>query len=78
MKLQEHERAVLTEDIPGEGLKAGDLGTIIHVHGDGIAYVLEFFSVEGDTVAIATAEASQVRPVERDEINHIRKMESAA
>ena len=33
--LKEHDRIVLTCDIPGEGLEAGDVGTIVHVHRHG-------------------------------------------
>src|ERR1051325_6565725 len=32
MKIKEHECVVLTADLPGEGLKAGDLGTVVHIH----------------------------------------------
>ena len=33
--LEEHDRIVLTDDVAEPGLKAGDVGTIVHVHRDG-------------------------------------------
>ena len=33
-----HDRIVLTEDIAVAGLKAGDVGTIVHVHRGGEAF----------------------------------------
>ena len=42
---------------------AGDVGTVVHVYPDGAAYEVEFFTPDGDTVAVVTVEASGVRPV---------------
>ena len=39
---KEHERIVLISDILVEGLVAGDVGTIVHVHPRGEAFVVEF------------------------------------
>jgi hypothetical protein len=30
--LKEHDRVVLTADVPAERLKAGDVGTIVHIY----------------------------------------------
>ena len=38
----EHERAILTVDLPEHHLKAGDVGTIVHVYGEGQGYEMEF------------------------------------
>ncbi len=61
--IKEHSRVVLTTGVPGEELEAGDVGTVVHVYGDGRAYEVEFTTLEGKTAAVATVEASQVRPV---------------
>ena len=50
----------------------GDVGTVIHVYKQGIAFEIEFLTLDGETVAIATLEASQVRPVQKREITHAR------
>jgi len=39
-------------------LKEGDVGTVVHVYKKGKAFEVEFFTLHGETVAIATLEAS--------------------
>ena len=59
----EHEQIVLTADVLGDDgkeLKPGDVGTIIHVHPDQEAFVVEFMSLDGGTVAIATVLPSRM------------------
>jgi hypothetical protein len=70
--IKEHDRVVLTKAIPDQGLAAGDVGTVVHVHKKGEAFEVEFLTLHGETVALATLEASQVRPVEKREITHAR------
>jgi glycerol dehydrogenase-like iron-containing ADH family enzyme len=70
--IKEHDRVVLTKAIPDQGLTAGDVGTVVHVHKNGEAFEVEFLTLHGETVAIATLAASQVRPVEKREITHAR------
>ena len=49
-------------------LKAGDVGTVVHVHPGRDAYVVEFTTLDGSTVAVATVPASQARPATSEEI----------
>ncbi len=72
--IREHDRVVLKIDLPGEQLAAGDVGTVVHIHRDGQAYEVEFVALDGETVAVVTLERSQVRPVERREITHARRV----
>jgi uncharacterized protein DUF4926 len=72
--LNEHERVVLVNDLPGEKLAAGDVGTVVHVHGKGQAYEVEFVALDGETVAVLTLERNQVRPVQHREITHARRV----
>ncbi len=72
--LHEHERIVLTTAIPSEALEAGDVGTIVHVYRDGMAYEVEFLTLEGHTAAVVTLEAKQVRAVGKREITHARAL----
>jgi hypothetical protein len=65
------ERVVLLRDLPEEGLRAGDIGTIVERHpasGDTPAgYEVEFFAANGGTVAVASVPTDAVRPsTERD------------
>ena len=72
---KEHDRIVLTTDIPQEGLKAGDVGTIVHIYPQGEAFDVEFLTLDGDTAAIATVLPSRARPVTNKDITHARNME---
>ena len=72
--IKEHDCAVLTADIPKESLQAGDVGTVVHIHKGGVAYEVEFITLTGRTVAVATVEASQLRPVNRKDLNHVREL----
>ena len=75
--IKEHDRVVLTVAVPAEGLEAGDVGTVVHIYRDGLAYEIEFTTLEGDTAAVVTVEARQVRPVHKREIMHARELQAA-
>jgi hypothetical protein len=70
--IKEHDSIVLTSDIPAQGLRAGDVGTVVHIHRNGEAYEPEFATFTGQTVAIATVLHSRCRSVGRDDISHLR------
>ncbi len=70
--IKEHERVVLKKGIPEQGLKTGDVVTVVHIYKKGVAFEVEFLTLHGETVAIATLNASQVRPVLKREITHAR------
>ena len=74
MNIKEHECVVLTADLPTEGLLVGDVGTVVHIHKGGVAYEVEFITLTGKTVAVATVEASQLRPVSQQDLNHVREL----
>jgi hypothetical protein len=71
--IKEYEQVVLIEDLPEHELKAGDLGTVVMIHGDHAGYELEIFSADGRTLDVVTVEASQVRPVNRYDVLHVRE-----
>ena len=72
--IKEHDRVVLTEDVPEEGLTAGDVGTVVHIYNNGEGYEVEFVTLTGKTAAIVTVSAEQVRPVGSSEIPHAREL----
>jgi hypothetical protein len=74
MKIKEHDCVVLTSDLPDENLKAGDVGAVVHIHKGGAAYEVEFVTLTGRTIAIVTVEASNLRPVNKRDINHVREL----
>ncbi|MDT5122440.1 MAG: hypothetical protein QOC96_1922 [Acidobacteriota bacterium] len=73
--IKEHDCIALTEDLPEGELKAGDIGTVVHVYKDGEAYEVEFLTLDGHTAAVLTLEAAQVRPVTRQDITHTRELQ---
>ena len=70
--MRELENVVLTTDLAEYGLERGDIGTIVLVHRGGKGYEVEFVALDGETVAVASVLASQVRAVARREIAHAR------
>jgi hypothetical protein len=70
--IQELDRVVLTESLPEYGLESGDVGTVVLVHREGAGYEVEFMTLTGETLAIASLFPAQVRPIARYEIAHAR------
>lgn len=75
MALKELESVVLTTDLPEYGLERGDIGTIVLVHKDGLGYEVEFMTLDGETIAIVSLAASQVRSIAAREIAYARPVE---
>jgi ATP-dependent exoDNAse (exonuclease V) alpha subunit len=72
--LEELDTAVLTRDLPAQGLVTGDIGAIVHRSPDGQALDVEFVTADGRTVAVERLSASDLRPMRDDEILHARKV----
>jgi hypothetical protein len=72
--IDEHDRVVLTADFPEAGLDTGDVGTVVHIYDEHRAYEVEFVTLHGETVAVITVEADQLRPVRKQEITHARSL----
>ena len=77
MKIQEHDQVVLTAGLPAQGLESGDVGTVVHLHRDGEAYEVEFMTLAGETLAVATVPSSRLRPVNKRDISHVRQLAAA-
>jgi Domain of unknown function (DUF4926) len=73
--IAELDRVILTEDLPEYGLKAGDIGTVVLLHRGGEGYEVEFAALTGETLAVTSVLASQVRPAMPNELPHARRME---
>ena len=74
--LKELDTVVLAADLPEHGLSRGDLGTIVLVH-EGKGYEVEFMALDGETLAVVSLFAEQVRPVGHREIAHARAVSPA-
>lgn len=71
---KELDRVALSKPLPEHGLEPGDVGTIVMVHDGGKGFTLEFMSLTGRTIAIATVTADAIRPVRPSEIAHVREV----
>jgi hypothetical protein len=76
--IREHERVILTHDLPAEELQAGDVGTVVHVHRGGEAFEVEFLTLQGATAAVATLPATHIRPVTQRDMTHARLIKQPA
>jgi hypothetical protein len=72
--IQELEDVILTCGLPQYGLAPGDIGTVVLVHKGGEGYEVEFTTLAGETIAIVTLTADQVRPSKQREIAHARNL----
>ena len=72
MKFEMFSRVALKTDVPENGLRRGDLATIVEYHeglpGQEPGYSLEVFNAVGDTVAVIALGESQIEPLREDEI----------
>ncbi|MBI4602966.1 MAG: DUF4926 domain-containing protein [Planctomycetes bacterium] len=72
------ERAVLTQDLPEEGLKAGDVGVVVehYLARQGVpeGYELELFSASGKTIAVVSVPASGLRQAREAEVLSVRAL----
>ena len=67
---------VLTQDLRDEGLQAGDIGTVVHIHQGGAGYEVEFMTLAGETVAVATLFPAQIRSIAKRDIAHVRERQT--
>jgi hypothetical protein len=74
--MKELDTVVLTHDIKDKGLKKGDMGAIVHIYGDSKAFEVEFVTADGKTVALLTLEQSDIRPMAKKEMLHVRDLSS--
>ena len=72
--IKELDLVALREDITEHGLVAGDIGTAVLVHGQGEGYEVEFVTSAGETLAVLSLAANQVRPLAGREILHAREL----
>jgi hypothetical protein len=70
-------RVVLTEDLPKEGLRAGDVGVVVEHYpafaGTPEGYEVEFFAATGETLVVVSIPATSVRPATPADILAVRE-----
>ena len=72
--IREHDSVVLSKDVPAAALKAGDIGTVVHIHDGGAGYEVEFMTLAGETVAVVTLLPTQIRAIARGDLAHVREL----
>lgn len=73
-------RVALREDFPQYQLHRGDIATVVEHHPvangkDG--YSLEVFNAIGETIAVLVVSESQIEPLMKNEVLHIRLLDEA-
>ena len=71
MTLRPLDVVVLTHDIPAEGLRTGDLGTVVEVYSPD-AIEVEFVAASGRTQAVISLGRADVRAVEDNDLVSVR------
>jgi hypothetical protein len=74
----EFEDVILECNLPKHGLRRGDIGTVALIHRGGEGYEVEFTTLDGETVAVVTLLAAQVRPAHKSEIALARELAGSA
>lgn len=72
VSFKELDTVVLVHDVPANGLKRGDLGTVVQTYSpDGLE--VEFVTASGRTGALVTLNVKDVRPVADDDLVSVRR-----
>lgn len=74
--ISELDQVVLQADLPEHGLQQGDIGTVVLIHQSGVGYEVEFVTLDGETVAVVSLFANQVRSIAQREIAHVRHIKN--
>ena len=72
--IKELDDVILACDLPEHGLNAGDIGTVVLEHRNAAGYEVEFTALDGETIAVVTLMANQVRAVQAGAIAHVREL----
>jgi hypothetical protein len=69
--IEEFALVALTIDLLAYQLKAGDMGTVVDVVKNGEAFVVEFATILGRTVAVVEVSPAHIRRVNADDIANV-------
>jgi hypothetical protein len=74
-------RVILLQDIAEENLIAGDMGTVVEFHPATEDYLegyeVEFFTGNGETIAVVSVPATALRAATRQDVLHVRQLNAA-
>lgn len=75
MATQLYEEVILVRDVPEHGLRAGDIGTAVHVYPKG-GLEVEFFTAAGKTRAVVTLRDTDVRTATDNDVVAVRSLDA--
>ena len=83
MKFPLYSSVALAVDVPTEGIRRGDVATVVDCHaapGRGVepGYSIEVFNAVGATIAVLTLPESSLEPLRSDEVLSVRVRTTAA
>ncbi len=77
MRFKNLESVVLKRDLPDDGLRAGDVGTVVETYDpDGLE--VEFLAASGDTLAVLTLNTRDVRKATPRDVLAVRSSRTVA
>ena len=81
MSLALYQRVVVKQDLPQEGLRAGDVGVIVERYPARAdvpeGYELEVFAAAGHTIAVVSVPADAIREATEHEVLSVRELARA-
>ena len=70
--MQELDQVVAVEDLDGIPVRTGDIGTVVGVCQSNKVYEVEFVTLTGKIIGVATLAADKIRAIREGEIAHAR------
>jgi hypothetical protein len=70
-----HQEVILARDVSEHGLRAGDIGTVVHVYPKG-GLEVEFFTASGKTRAVVTLREADIRTATDNDVVAVRKLDA--
>jgi hypothetical protein len=74
--IRDLDQVVLTKRLEALSLEPGDIGTVMLIHEGGCGFEIEFLTLDGETYAVTTVMADEVRSIRPNEIAHARVVAS--
>lgn len=81
MNLKLYEQVALRRDVPEDGLKAGDVATLVEIvpgpQGQPQGAVIEVFNALGHTICVTDVSVEDIEPLSEDEVLAVRRLARA-
>jgi uncharacterized protein DUF4926 len=81
MNLKPYEQVALRRDVPEDGLKSGDVATLLEIvpgpTGGQQRAVIEVFNALGKTICVTDVSSEDIEPLKEDEVLAIRRLAQA-